>query len=184
MGGKFTSAPNLCPLTTRLLTPSVLVADVGKAPDVAQIDGKSYHGQKEIHLFTPGVPGVPLVKQRAGPGGLGASRPGKAGGGRSGHLPQHPSRVWAEEVGGGQAHPGGGSVQQALGRFAHFKGRRAGGEETEEEPPSPPVPGLVWLQEQERHKGGGAWVCPQPQLHSLCPGFARKNRWVIFPSSG
>lgn len=152
MGGKFTSAPNPCPLTTRLLTPSVLVADVGKAPDVAQIDGKSYHGQKEIHLFAPGVPGDPLVKQRDGPGGLGASRPGKAGGGRSGHLPQHPSRVWAKEVGGGQAHPGGGSVQQALGRVAHFKGRRAGGGRRQRRSP-PPHPCLALS--GFRSKGGG-----------------------------
>lgn len=32
---------------------AILIADVGKAPDVAQVDGEPDHGQKELGLLTP-----------------------------------------------------------------------------------------------------------------------------------
>lgn len=38
------------------LTSSVLVAQVGKSPDVGQVHGKSYHRQEEVDLLPPGLP--------------------------------------------------------------------------------------------------------------------------------
>ena len=37
------------------LTAAVLVADVGEAPDVAEVDGEPDDGQQELHLLVPGL---------------------------------------------------------------------------------------------------------------------------------
>lgn len=37
-------------------TSSILVAQVGKSPDVGQVHGKAYHRQEEVDLLPPGLP--------------------------------------------------------------------------------------------------------------------------------
>lgn len=32
---------------------TVLVADIGKSPDISQVNGKANHGQEELGLLTP-----------------------------------------------------------------------------------------------------------------------------------
>lgn len=65
-----------------LLTPSVLVANVGESPDVSQVDGKPDDREQELDLFVPRLPGgqVRVVGDAAGRVG---GQQGHAGGRRA-----------------------------------------------------------------------------------------------------
>lgn len=47
------------------LTASVLIAHVGKSPNISKIHSKANHRQEKIHLFAPLVPGVSLGHSRS-----------------------------------------------------------------------------------------------------------------------
>lgn len=54
------------------LTATVLIAYVGKPPDISQVHRKANDRQEKIHLFAPFIPGVRLRDDRHRHGVVGA----------------------------------------------------------------------------------------------------------------